>query len=100
MKILKVGYYRVFFILASTALLVSFGTTENPIVLAGVIAVISGWVIFEINIVLQAVLGVQRMFAYMMQQGNKVPVKNVMEIKEPAVKLIDVNSAEETTNEA
>ena len=109
-KIVKVGHYRMFFILASVASLVFFGASQNLIVLAGAIGVIATWVIFEINVVLQAVLGVQRMFAYLIQQMNALNAERV-EKTSLAAKLIEDAQIEDvpedgeplqdqTTNEA
>lgn len=99
MKVIKVGHYRMFFILGAVASLVFFGLSQNLTVLAVSMAVISGWVIFEINVVLQTVLGVQRMVMHVIQQNSKVKQgqsKDIMKIDEPAVKLVEFNP---TTNE-
>jgi hypothetical protein len=99
MKVIKVGQYRMFFLLASIASLVFFGASQNLIVLAVSLGVLFGWIIFEINVVLQGVLGVQRMLAYIMQSKEKA-TNDPMEIEKPEVKLADINSGQGKSNEA
>lgn len=103
LKVIKVGHYRMFFILASVAGLLFFGASQNLIVLPFALAVLFGWVIFEVNVVLQAVMGVQRLLMYAMQpkQEPQKPQKP-MEIAQPEIKLIDINSgvqSEEKTSQ-
>ena len=90
LKVIKVGHYRMFFIFCSVAGLIFFGATMNGIIFSVTLGVLFGWVIFELNILLQAVMGVQRLLMYAMQP--KQEVRQQLEEGKPAVKLIDINS--------
>ena len=99
LKVIRVGTYRMFFILASVAGLLFFGASQNLIVLSVALGVLFGWVIFELNVILQAVLGVQKILMFVLQPtGENVKVQKSMEMKQPDIKLIDINSgkADET----
>lgn len=94
LKVIKVGTYRMFFILGSVAGLVFFGASQNLIVLAPALGVLFGWVIFELNVLLQAVTGVQRLLIFGLQQSQSGD-KEQKEIKRPDLKLIDSGAGSE-----
>ena len=89
LKVIKVGTYRMFFIFASVASLVFFGASQNLIVLSVALGILFGWIIFELNVLLQAVMGVQRLLMYAIQP-KKQPSGPM---GKPQKKLIDINSS-------
>lgn len=74
LKVIKVGTYRKIFMFLALSLIIFYAVSLNTIVFSAITVIGFGWVIFELNVVLQAIMGVQRMMIFTMQpkQGNEV----------------------------
>ncbi len=88
LKVIKVGVYRMFFIFISVSGLVFFGASQNLIVFAFTLAALFGWVIFELNVVLQAVIGVQRIMLYAMQPQKGTVIEGKPEREQKSAEII------------